>query len=74
MAEKIKKLTVRDLIDLFRTYINHGRITMDTEVWLSKDGEGNSYSPLIQMSDGEYNVGFEKDRSRVTLYPCDETT
>ena len=64
---KEKKLTVRDLIDLLDYYKKNGEITDKTEIWLSSDEEGNSYSPLMQFKSGLYNVGVEK--KKFTLYP-----
>ena len=67
--DKEKKLTVKDLIDVLGKFEQQGQITMDTEVWLSSDEEGNAYSPLMRFKDGVFNIGIEQDKSRITLYP-----
>ena len=64
---KEKKLTVRDLFELVIDFRKQGKITLDTEIWLSSDEEGNSYSPLMCFKNGVYNVSAEKDK--LTLYP-----
>ena len=70
---KLVTFTVKELIRLFKEWIDEGGITPDTEVWLSSDEEGNEYSPLVTIHypGGEkmINLGAEKDKSRVTLYP-----
>jgi len=65
---KLKKLTVRDLMEFVIDMRKANKLTLDTEIWLSSDEEGNSYSPLVQFEDRTYNVSAEKDK--LTLYPC----
>lgn len=64
---KEKKLNVKDLIELLEDYKKDGEITDETEIWLSSDEEGNSFSPLMQFKSGLYNVSVEK--KKFTLYP-----
>lgn len=64
----ITKITVGHLERIINDFKAKGKITDRTEVWLSKDEEGNSYSPLIQAGE-MLNVGVEDDKSRLTLYP-----
>ena len=64
-----KKMTVNDLISLLKNALHDGSITDNTEVWLSSDEEGNSYSPLVQLNDGTFNIGFERQRDKITFYP-----
>ena len=66
---KEKKLTVGDLGRIIASLKKEGRVTSKTEIWLSSDEEGNSYSPLMQFNDGSLNVGCEEDTSKFTLYP-----
>ena len=66
---KEKKLTVKDLKKLLNAFKKESKITDATEVWLSSDEEGNSYSPLMQFENGMFNVGIEEDGSRIMLYP-----
>ncbi len=68
-AKSERKLTVGDLKKLLNQFKKEETLTDDTEVWLSSDEEGNSYSPLMRFQDGSFNVGLEKDGSRITLYP-----
>lgn len=65
-------LTVKDLRKFLSDAERQGRINNDTEVWLSSDEEGNSYSPLCMIKTNnrnKYNIGFERDKSKVTFYP-----
>lgn len=64
-----KKMKVKDLRVMLDKFVQQGLATEESEVWLSSDEEGNEYGPLIQMADGQYNAGVEKDKSMVTLYP-----
>lgn len=70
---RIVNFTVAELINLLRAWMDNGQITPSTEVWLSSDEEGNSYSPLVEIHypNGEslVNLGCEHDKSKVTLYP-----
>ena len=68
-AKTERKLTVGDLKKLLNQFKREGRLTDSTEVWLSSDEEGNEYSPLMRFKSGQFNVGLEKDGSKVTLYP-----
>ena len=68
-AKTERKLTVGDLKKLLNQYKKEGRITDSTEIWLSSDEEGNSYSPLMRFRDGMFNVGLEEDGTMITLYP-----
>jgi hypothetical protein len=70
---KIKKVTVGGLKRMLNGFIKQGQITNKTEIWLSSDEEGNSYSPLI-LVDGGINAGVEKDGSKFTLYPSSSHT
>ena len=66
----IHTLTAKELKNLINRMIKSGQIRENTEVWLSSDEEGNDFGPLVKFKDnGEYNVGVEKDKSRLTLYP-----
>jgi len=69
LAKTERKLTVGDLKKLLNLFKKEGRITDETEIWLSSDEEGNSYSPLMRFKGGSFNVGVEEDRSKFTLYP-----
>ena len=69
-----RKLTVRELAQVLDAMRKQGDITLDTEVWLSSDEEGNSYSPLMRFKDGALNIGLEKDGSRITFYPSSAHT
>ena len=64
-----KKMTVNDLISMLKNALHDGSITDNTEVWLSSDEEGNSYSPLVRLNDGTFNIGFERKRDKITFYP-----
>lgn len=68
-AKTERKLTIADLKKLLNQFKKEGKVNDNTEVWLSSDEEGNSYSPLMRFKDGSFNVGLEQDGSKVTLYP-----
>jgi len=68
-----KKQTVGDLKRIFNSFKKDGSITDKTEVWLSSDEEGNSYSPLIKAGN-MLNVGIEPDGTRITFYPSSTHT
>ncbi len=70
LFEKLsRRLTVGDLKELLDEFIKEGAISENSEVWLSTDEEGNSYSPLMRFKNGTFNVGLEPDKSKITLYP-----
>ena len=66
---KSKVLKVKDLRNMLDLFVKEGLATEDSEVWLSSDEEGNSESPLIQLPTGTFNVGTDKNKSKLLLYP-----
>lgn len=68
-----KTLKVKDLRKMLDLFVKEGFATENSEIWLSSDEEGNSYSPLIQMGE-RFNVGTEEDKSKVTFYPSSAHT
>ena len=69
MPSKEKKLTVGDFGRIVADLKREGKITSKSEIWLSSDEEGNTFSPLMRFKDGCLNVGCEEDGSKFTLYP-----
>jgi|GEM_PF-2337257 len=69
LEKKAKNVTVGDLKMLLTLFKEVDKVTDDTEVWLSRDEEGNGYSPLMRFNDGTFNVEVEDDKSKITLYP-----
>lgn len=65
---KLVTITVGHLERLLAEFKKRGQINAKTEVWLSSDEEGNSFSPLIQIGD-EVQIGTEPDASKITFYP-----
>jgi len=68
MEPKITTLTVRGFIQVLESLKRQGQVTDSTEIWVSSDEEGNSFSPVIRVGD-ELNIGTEEDKSKLTIYP-----
>ena len=65
---RITNIKVKELKKILNRLKKEDAITDDTEIWLSSDEEGNSYSPFVKV-DKVYNIGIEPDKSKITLYP-----
>ncbi len=61
----MKALTVKGLKELLDQLCKQKTIHENSEVWLSSDEEGNSFSPLLD--DPEISIGVEG--SKVVFYP-----
>ncbi len=61
----MQALTVKGLKKLIKQLCKQGTINENSEVWLSSDEEGNSFSPLLD--DPEISIGVEG--SKVVFYP-----
>lgn len=61
-------ITVGQFKNLLKQFAREGKVTDATELWVSSDEEGNSYSPVIQSGD-TVNIGTETNASKLTLYP-----
>ena len=61
-------MSVKGVEDMFKMLRKKELITGRTKVYLSSDGEGNSFAPLATIN-GSFNVAVEKDKSMITLYP-----
>lgn len=58
-------LRVKGLVNLLENLCRQRTINESSEVWLSSDEEGNSFSPLL--NDPEISIGVEG--ARVVFYP-----
>lgn len=70
MNTKLKIMTVKNLKTILTKLKKQGQLTDNTEVWLSSDEEGNSFSPLAL--DPGCSIGIEDypgKPSHLTLYP-----
>lgn len=65
---RITTITIGHFKKILNQFERAGQITDKTELWISSDEEGNSYSPVIQVDDA-VNIGTETDKSKLTLYP-----
>ena len=63
----MKTVTVADFENFIALMKREKAITGATEIHLSSDGEGNSYSPLVILDDGRFNI--EVAKKKMTLYP-----
>lgn len=64
----LKTMTVKDLKAILARLKKQGQITDNTEIWLSSDEEGNSFSPMAL--DPSCSIGAEpNDTSKLILYP-----
>lgn len=61
----MKALTVKGLVNLLQVLCKQRTINENSEVWLSSDEEGNSFSPLLD--DPEISIGVEGNK--IVFYP-----
>ncbi len=61
----MQALTVKGLKELLEQLCKQRTINEKSEVWLSSDEEGNSFSPLLD--DSEISIGVEANK--VVFYP-----
>ena len=61
----MQALTVRGLKKLLEQLCKQRTISENSEVWLSSDEEGNSFSPLLD--DSEISMGVEGNK--IVFYP-----
>ncbi len=61
----MKAYTVTELMQFLYSLHKQGSIQGDSEVWLSSDEEGNSFSPLL--NNPEISVGIEG--GKIIFYP-----
>lgn len=68
-------ITVQGLIDHLQEHVRENRQVADLEVWLSSDGEGNSYRPsagdfdILLQPDTEDTLEKEVSPGVIVLYP-----
>lgn len=62
-----RKITIGHFLRLITALKKEKKVTNKTELWLSSDEEGNSYSPLMQFKEGMVN--FNAHEGRLTLFP-----
>jgi len=70
MAHGIRRFTVKNLISCLRRLEAQGQLTMDTEVWLSSDEEGNHINPFVSIHN-LVNAEIEEDKSRIVFFPSE---